>query len=210
MVLGRFAYVDFATPDAKTVAITLSENPLDGRRLLIKDGESIAHSTIAFAHADTIPLPGDDFNGRPAPAADADTSASAKPNLSGHTKTAQKILRVQKHPAGPTLFLGNLGFETTEQSIRQLFDSHRAKPPAKPQSEADDPDLAAEENADADADAKKPWIRKVRMGTFEDSGKCKGCVHSTYLNGVINLYARARVEPCPVASVGRAGPRPQR
>ena len=33
-----FAYVDFATPDAKTIAITLSENPLDGRRLLIKDG----------------------------------------------------------------------------------------------------------------------------------------------------------------------------
>lgn len=35
-----FAYVDFATPDAKTIAITLSENHLDGRRLLIKDGMS--------------------------------------------------------------------------------------------------------------------------------------------------------------------------
>jgi RNA recognition motif-containing protein len=33
-----FAYVDFATPDAKKVAITMSESPLDGRRLLIKDG----------------------------------------------------------------------------------------------------------------------------------------------------------------------------
>ena len=33
-----FAYVDFATPDAKTIAITMSENPLEGRRLLIKDG----------------------------------------------------------------------------------------------------------------------------------------------------------------------------
>lgn len=36
----RFAYVDFATPDSKLVAISLSENPLDGRRLLIKDGQS--------------------------------------------------------------------------------------------------------------------------------------------------------------------------
>ena len=132
------------------------------------------NSTLVFTHTDTIPLPGDDFNGRPAPSADADTGASAKPNLSGHTKTAQKILRAQKHPAGPTLFLGNLGFETTEQSIRQLFDSHRAKPPAKPQPGAGDPDSDAEESADADADATKPWIRKVRMGTFEDSGKCKG------------------------------------
>jgi RNA recognition motif-containing protein len=33
-----FAYVDFATLDAKKVAITMSESPLDGRRLLIKDG----------------------------------------------------------------------------------------------------------------------------------------------------------------------------
>ncbi|EPT03662.1 hypothetical protein FOMPIDRAFT_1035281 [Fomitopsis schrenkii] len=155
-----FAYVDFATPDAKTVAITLSENPLDGRRLLIKDG--------------------DDFNGRPAPAADTDPGASGKPCLSGHTKTAQKILRAQKHPAGPTLFLGNLGFETTDQSVRQLFDSHRAKPPAKPQSGADS---GAEEIADAETDAKpKPWIRKVRMGTFEDSGKCKGWAFVDFAN----------------------------
>ena len=35
----RFAYVDFATPEAKVAAIAMSENPLDGRRLLIKDGE---------------------------------------------------------------------------------------------------------------------------------------------------------------------------
>ena len=35
---GKYAYVDFATADAKTVATTLSENHLDGRRLLIKDG----------------------------------------------------------------------------------------------------------------------------------------------------------------------------
>ena len=34
----RFAYVDFATPEAKTAAIALSEQPLVGRKLLIKDG----------------------------------------------------------------------------------------------------------------------------------------------------------------------------
>ena len=51
MVLTRFAYVDFATPDAKTVAITLSENPLDGRRLLIKDGESkLQFYTSIYTH----------------------------------------------------------------------------------------------------------------------------------------------------------------
>ncbi|KAI0677098.1 hypothetical protein C8Q78DRAFT_1001152 [Trametes maxima] len=127
-----FAYVDFSTPDAKTIAITLSENPLDGRRLLIKDG--------------------DDFNGRPAAStvATADGAESATPKNAGLTKTAQKILRVQKQPPGPTLFFGNLGFETTEKSLKDLLDSHKPE----------------------DGDAK--WIRKVRMGTFEDSGKCKG------------------------------------
>ncbi|TFY54410.1 hypothetical protein EVJ58_g8885, partial [Rhodofomes roseus] len=159
LIENRFAYVDFATPDAKTIAITRSENPLDGRRLLIKDG--------------------DDFNGRPAATADAgDASGTPAPNLSGHTKTAQKILRAQKQPAGPTLFLGNLGFETTDQSIRQLFDSHRPKPAATADHDADADANADAEDADADkkeADKKeKPWIRKVRMGTFEDSGKCKG------------------------------------
>ncbi|KIP02111.1 hypothetical protein PHLGIDRAFT_503084 [Phlebiopsis gigantea 11061_1 CR5-6] len=131
-----FAYVDFATPEAKTIAITLSENPLDGRKLLIKDG--------------------DDFAGRPA--APAPEDADAKPGLTGHTKTAQKILRSQKQPAGPTLFLGNLGFETTEDAIRALFMQHR------------------ELKVVAEDEEKKPdkWIRKIRMGTFEDTGKCKG------------------------------------
>ena len=80
------------------------------------------------------------------------------------TKTAQKILRSQKQPAGPTLFLGNLGFETTEEAIRTLFTQHR------------------ELKVVAEDEEKKPadkWIRKIRMGTFEDSGKCKGCVLHT-------------------------------
>ncbi|OCH90967.1 hypothetical protein OBBRIDRAFT_559083 [Obba rivulosa] len=139
-----FAYVDFATPDAKTVAITLSENPLDGRRLLIKDG--------------------DDFAGRPSPSTPSAAEGSADAGtskLTGHTKTAQKILRNQKQPAGPTLFLGNLGFETTEQSIRQMLDSHRSKPPKNDTGEAEEGGAGK-------------WIRKIRMGTFEDSGKCKG------------------------------------
>ncbi|KAI9001420.1 hypothetical protein BD414DRAFT_474575 [Trametes punicea] len=135
-----FAYVDFATPDAKAVAITLSERPLDGRRLLIKDG--------------------DDFNGRPTTTntLSTDDAQGAAPKSAGLTKTAQKILKVQKQPPGPTLFFGNLGFETTESSIRELLDSHRPK------------------------SADEKWIRKVRMGTFEDSGKCKGWAFVDFTN----------------------------
>lgn len=38
LISDSFAYVDFATPDAKRTAIAWSERNLEGRRLLIKDG----------------------------------------------------------------------------------------------------------------------------------------------------------------------------
>jgi RNA recognition motif-containing protein len=47
---NRFAYVDFASPDAKTVAITLSENHLDGRRLLIKDGSFSSYAVSSRSY----------------------------------------------------------------------------------------------------------------------------------------------------------------
>ncbi|GJE84512.1 RNA-binding domain-containing protein [Phanerochaete sordida] len=144
-----FAYVDFATPDAKTVAIALSENPLDGRKLLIKDGG--------------------DFTGRPAPAdqPEGTDGQGAKTALTGHSKTAQKILSVQKQPPGPTLFMGNLGFETTEQSIRDLFTRNRTR---KVEADAEDADEEKQEKPEKS----DRFIRKIRMGTFEDTGKCKG------------------------------------
>lgn len=46
LISDRFAYVDFATPDAKITAITLSERNLEGRRLLIKDGNSGLHGSL--------------------------------------------------------------------------------------------------------------------------------------------------------------------
>ncbi|KAG6830503.1 hypothetical protein H0H92_000344 [Tricholoma furcatifolium] len=137
-----YAYVDFASPDAKTVAIALSEQPLLGRN---------------------------DFTGRPAAPDAASTTAGAVT----HSKTAQKILKLQKQPPAPTLFLGNLGFETTEQDIRQLLEAHRPRPKKKPEAGEDGED-AAEDTDDKKEKDKDVWLRKVRMGTFEDSGLCKG------------------------------------
>ncbi|KAG1873638.1 hypothetical protein DFJ58DRAFT_695872 [Suillus subalutaceus] len=151
-----FAYVDFATPDAKVTAITQSERDLHGRNLLVKDGN--------------------DFAGRPitTPAAGTQEDAkgpSAGKSVSGLTKTQQKILRVQKQPPAQTLFLGNLGFDTTVESIRELFEAHRYPQKAGKGVKANDAEPSAgEENNDT----KDVWLRKIRMGTFEDSGACKG------------------------------------
>lgn len=144
-----FAYVDFATPEAKTAAIAKSELPLIGRKLLIKDG--------------------DDYTGRPTLAstgADGQTDKAATDESKTHSKTAQKILRAQKQSPAPTLFIGNLGFETTDDAIRELFEAHREKK----KKTKDEP----EDDAKPKESTKDVWIRKIRMGTFEDSGLCKG------------------------------------
>ena len=80
---------------------------------------------------------------------------------------ARKILSAQKQPPAPTLFFGNLGFNTTVDSIRGLLEAHRTR-----SKNASEP---AGEDADVEVEAQQdPWIRKIRMGTFEDSGLCKG------------------------------------
>ncbi|THH05019.1 hypothetical protein EW145_g5103, partial [Phellinidium pouzarii] len=167
-----FAYVDFVTPDAKAIAVTMSERNLDGRRLLIKDGS--------------------DFSGRPVSAA-ASADVNGEANVianTGLSKTAHKILRSQKQPAGPCLFLGNLGFETTESSIREMIEGHAQawalvhsakRKLKKERGEEKEDDLleskereskiSIEEEKEVKVDV---GIKKVRMGTFEDSGLCKG------------------------------------
>jgi hypothetical protein len=90
----------------------------------------------------------------------------------GHSKFAQKILSAQKQPPAPTLFLGNLGFETTVESIRGLLEAHRTKEKEKEKEKSEAvPSESVNNNNNGTSD---PWIRKIRMGTFEDSGLCKG------------------------------------
>ena len=137
---------------------------------------------------------GDDFVGRPAATPTTPvttnedgttiTAEATKPGapITGLTKISQKILAAQKQPPGPTLFLGNLGFEATDDSIRQLLEAHRKKPAETPaENKRDESVDDGEEDDESKANLggngsqkEDKWIRKIRMGTFEDSGKCKG------------------------------------
>lgn len=182
-------------------------------------------------------------------------AAAAAPSLN---RTARKILSRQRNPAGPTLFLGNLGFETTSDDIRDMFDRNQRRASewapggnadAKKESKKgkgklaegegggdedeaaesgssdddDDDDEAAsgsgdeEEQKAEDGDEKKgkkskkdrkdrgpldlskakdAGIRKIRLGTFEDSGKCKGCVFqalSSIKKGGVSIDTGLRV-----------------
>lgn len=220
----RFAYVD--VPDAAAVkeGIALSEGHLEGRRLLIKSGSDYAGrpaldaTAVALATiAAPTTAPGDD--------------AAPKQGKTGLTKTAQKILRAQKNPPAPTLFVGNLSFQATADGLRELIENAarardnsqwnsarkekgekkkvdkdadlkgtpepEVKKPAvaeaeeeSSESEAEDPEggdkkekksksatpaAAAKKQAPPkDGEIRGAGIRKIRMGEFEDSGKCKG------------------------------------
>ncbi|EUC57699.1 RNA recognition motif protein [Rhizoctonia solani AG-3 Rhs1AP] len=164
-----FAYVDFTTPEAQIIAITLSEKNLDGRKLLIKKG--------------------DDFTGRPsAPKTEAASgeeeeakALAAKSTLNTHSKTAQKILAAQKQPAAQTLFMGNLPFETKEEDIRQMIEGHGLPNDLENQAKKD-------EAAKNPGGKPQRWLKKIRMGTFEDSGLCKGWSFLDFLN---TTYATA-------------------
>lgn len=105
-------------------------------------------------------------------------------------KISQKILAAQKQPPGPTLFFGNLGFEATEDSIRQLLEAHRKKPTetlagddggeSPGDDEGDDDPKTKAKSRGKGSQGEDKWIRKIRMGTFEDSGKCKGWASSLF------------------------------
>jgi hypothetical protein len=73
--------------------------------------------------------------------------------------------------------MGNLGFETTEESIREMIEAHQlsSKPRKDPEDTTGKNDVHDGNEGDSAVEAKR-LLRKVRMGTFEDSGLCKGSV----------------------------------
>ena len=157
-----FAYVDLPSQDQVERCIALSESELKGRNLLIKGGT--------------------DFRGRPGldPKA-AELGSDANHGRTGLSKTAQRILRSQKNPPAPTLFLGNLSFETKESDIYDLLEGSAQK--------------RYEETATSDESgvSASAGIRKIRMGTFEDSGKCKGFAFVDFDSA--SLATKALIEP---------------
>lgn len=258
-LVDRFAYLDFPSAAEVQIAVGLSEQHLDGRKLLIKDSSDFTGRPAA-ASTSTAPdsnIPNGSVKSviatldpsaleRPHPNAPlATASANGGPggaDAPSLNRTARKILSRQRNPAGPTLFLGNLGFETTSDDIRDMFDRNQRRasewapggnPDAKKQAkkgkgklaEGDEEEGAAtddsgsgsedeedesgaaaggdeSEGSDEDEEgdgekktdrrkkderkakkdrgpldlskAKDAGIRKIRLGTFEDSGKCKG------------------------------------
>ena len=148
----RFAYVDLATPELQSLALTLSERMVDGRKVLIKLGKALLSVSVRAAQ-----VAGDDHEANP----NALIPKGIKPSVAKKGKP--------NHPETATLFVGNLPFDATEEGIRDLVEAN-----AEASSTADEPDAQVDQNTRG---GKKSGLRKVRLGAFEDTGRCKGSVN---------------------------------
>jgi RNA recognition motif-containing protein len=178
----RFAFVDFSSPENQKLAVDLSERLLEGRKLLIKLGKSPApcRHVKPYIELDTN-IVGNDHTANP----EARTPKPIKP----------KGLEKQPHGESATLFVGNLPFDATEQGLRDMIESSampkgEAKPEAEDESESDDENSDGEgkeattkksnpaQTPATNRGGKNSGLRKVRLGAFEDTGRCKGWVLS--------------------------------
>ncbi|KAJ2081143.1 Nucleolar protein 13 [Coemansia sp. RSA 988] len=89
-----FAYVDFDSQEGVTLALAHSEQPLGGRAVLIKNAS--------------------DFNKSGMPSR-AVPSAAEVPKADG--KKSKRI----RNPPAPSLFIGNLSFETKKEDLKTAF-----------------------------------------------------------------------------------------
>lgn len=83
------------------------------------------------------------------------------------------------------MFVGNLPFDTTEEGLRDLIEGNAAarsakkegeKESARPEGEDEPAHEDAEKKVVSDRGGKNSGLRKVRLGAFEDTGRCKGSV----------------------------------
>ncbi|KAH9808687.1 hypothetical protein DFH28DRAFT_1037798 [Melampsora americana] len=127
------AYLDFEDEESLKKALEKSESLLGGRKVLIKRSN--------------------DYSGRPVKVhQNFENLLGVEPN--SVDKKSLKVLNKQSKPPLACLFLGNLSFESTSESIMKHFRLNHQH---------------STSNQEED-----PGIRQIRLGTFEDTGKCKG------------------------------------
>lgn len=102
-----FAYVDFLTYEAQVAATALSETELDGRRVLIKDSKSFEGRPAKEREGAAGAAGAGVGAGSGAGGAGAGADDTAAAPASGMTSTK--------------VFVGNLGFDTTEEDLRRHF-----------------------------------------------------------------------------------------
>ncbi|WVO17509.1 hypothetical protein L204_105202 [Cryptococcus depauperatus] len=79
---------------------------------------------------------------------------------------AEDLGSSSKRPETATLYMGNLPFDLTEESLRDLIEENASETESKGDEEA--------EEEIGPRGGKKSGLKKVRLAQFEDTGRCKG------------------------------------
>ncbi|CAD6892651.1 unnamed protein product [Tilletia controversa] len=113
-----FAYIDLPDETTLKYSISLSESPLDGRKLLIKDGKN-------FEGRPALSISAEAFSNDQGEA--GEQSGASKTSAPGTAnaalgKFAQSMLRSQKNAPNRTLFVGNLPFGATAEGLREILE----------------------------------------------------------------------------------------
>lgn len=112
-------------------------------------------------------MTGDDFKANP----DARTPKPATIKAGGLPKN-------QPHSESSTLFVGNLPFDATEEAVREMLEASAAALSQTDGGEAEEGAVEAHGEGAGETlgkrAGKKSGLRKVRLGQFEDTGRCKG------------------------------------
>ncbi len=132
-------------------------------------GRALIHSLLC---ADTWGV-GDDHG---------ETPNARTPRPEKAKSEASGVVKKQRHPESATLFVGNLPFDATEEALRVLVEStatavdeDSSKMPKQEDEEVQEKKGEGQENAQKSGrGGKKSGLRKVRLGAFEDTGRCKG------------------------------------
>ncbi len=190
MLIPSFAYVDFLTPALQTAALRLSERLLEGRKLLIKLGDDHA------AAPDTrTPKPPTIVAGALPRKQPHDASSSLFMGNLDFAATEEEIRDMVEGNA----IRAALGGGNAKGGKRKRRDESEGEEEESEDGSSDEEEDSDEEDEDADeaeeaeekpeagvapkgANATKPRggtvsnLVKVRVGQFEDTGRCKGCV----------------------------------
>lgn len=96
-----FAYVDFSDISTKVAAIAMTETELNGRKLLIKDSES--------------------YEGRPVKEKEEPEAVGGTATTNGDARSGPGGVNVDPN-ASRKIFVGNLGFKTTQDDVTRNFE----------------------------------------------------------------------------------------
>ena len=94
--------------------------------------------------------------------------------------TLPGFAKKQQHPESATLFVGNLPFDATEDALRDSVEVNASIITEDTEKQPKEDEDGEKTLPGSGRGGQRSGLRKVRLGAFEDTGRCKGYVRVQY------------------------------